>query len=84
MRVFAPRPIAWPLSSTNSSRLSRINAGADPGRVAMVRDAVVRSLAHEVDRVVGDVDQAKSLFLDRVVGVAVDECDVDLAVSQHL
>jgi hypothetical protein len=50
----------------------------------VVRDAVVGSLAHEVDRVVGHVDQAKSLVLDRVLGVAVDECDVDLAVSQRL
>jgi hypothetical protein len=58
-------------------------ATADPGGVAMVRDAVVGSLDHEVDRVVGDVDQAKSFFLYRVVGVAVAECDVDLAVSQR-
>ena len=59
-------------------------AAADPGRVAMVREAVVGSLAHEVDRLGGDVDQAKSVFLERAVGVALDECDVDLAVSQHV
>ena len=59
-------------------------AAADPGGVAMVRDAVVGSLADEIDRVVADVDEAESFFLDRGVGVAEDERDVDLAVPQHL
>jgi hypothetical protein len=50
----------------------------------MVREAVVGSLADEVDRVVADVEEAESLVLDWSVGVSEDECDVDLAVSQHL
>jgi hypothetical protein len=33
-------------------------ATADPGGVAMVREAVVGSLADEVDRVVADVEEA--------------------------
>jgi hypothetical protein len=50
----------------------------------MVREAVVRSPADEVDRVVTDVDEAESVLLGRGVGVAENECDVDLAVPQHL
>ena len=38
-------------------------ATADPGRVAVVREAVVGSLADEVDRVVVDVEEAESLWL---------------------
>ncbi|HEU4543178.1 MAG TPA: hypothetical protein VFR23_18760 [Jiangellaceae bacterium] len=44
-----------------------------------------RSRAGEAgDRIVADVEKAESLVLGRVVDVPVDECDVDLAVSQHL
>ena len=50
----------------------------------MVRDAVVGSLADEIDRVVADVGEAEPLFLGRRVGVSEDEGDVDLAVTQHL
>src|SRR5688500_5502482 len=59
-------------------------ASADPIRVAMLRDAVARSPAHEVDRVVDHVDQSESLFLGRIVRMPVGECDVDLAGSQRL
>jgi hypothetical protein len=59
-------------------------ATADPRGVAVVREAVVRSPADEVDRVVTDVDEAESPLLDWSVGVAEDEGDVDLAVPQHL
>jgi hypothetical protein len=52
-------------------------AAADPGGVAMVRDAVVGSLAYQVDRVVDYVDQWEAFFLGRGVGVPEDECDVD-------
>jgi hypothetical protein len=54
----------------------------DPREVAMPGDAVVGSLTHEV---IGSstMGQAKSFFLDGVAGVAVDECDIDLAVSQR-
>src|SRR5258708_33303652 len=38
-------------------------ATADPGGVAVVRQAVVGSLADEVDRVVVDVEEAESLWL---------------------
>jgi hypothetical protein len=48
----------------------------------MVREAVVGSLADEVDRVVADVEEAESLVLDWSVGVSEDECDVDLAVAK--
>ena len=50
----------------------------------MVREAVVGSLADEVDRVVTDVDEAEPVLLDGSVGVTEDEGDVDLAVPQHL
>jgi hypothetical protein len=50
----------------------------------MVRKAVVGSPAHEVERIVDDVDKAKSLLLVSVVRVAIDEGDIDLALSQGL
>jgi hypothetical protein len=58
-------------------------ATADPSGVAMVHKAIVGSPAHEVDRIVDDVAQAKPFFLVGVFGVAVDEGDIDLALSQH-
>jgi hypothetical protein len=42
------------------------------------------SLADAMRGVNPSCHQAKPLFLDRVVGVPVDECDVDLALSQRL
>ena len=46
--------------------------------------ATLVGLAHEVDRVVDDVNEPKSVLLDRVIGGPEDECDVDLAPSQRL
>ncbi len=50
----------------------------------MVREGVVGLPAEEVDRVVADVEEAEGVVLGRSVGVAEDEGDVDLAVTQQL
>ena len=42
-------------------------------------EEVRRPLAHQMDRVVDDVDEPEALVLDGCVGVAEDQRDVDLA-----
>jgi hypothetical protein len=84
-RVVAEERDAWSealLLTHGEQLLPAPLATADPGGVTMVRKAVVGSLAHKVDRVVEDVDKAKSLLVVSVVLMAIDEGDIDLTMSQ--